>query len=331
MARIEERDGPDASDATGGWRASEAAVYAQLSAGMVLFGSATPLSKIVTGDMPVFVASLLRVLIGAAVLAPLVYGHRREVSRLARRDWLLVGGIAVFGMFGFSAFMRIGMRIVPGVTGAIVMATTPAVTAIAAVFFLSERVTWRKVVAIALAVAGVAILQIGGGSAAEGTDGAEPTGPIVGIVGTSAAVGMLFVFLAVCCEAAYTLFGRQVSRGVDPTLVAFLGAVLSIPLFVPLAAWQWPSFAPGEVGWSGWAALAVYGGGTLAIGTWAWYAGVAKTEGSVAAGFMGLMPVSALILSYILLGEAFRWIHLAGFVVVLAGVLLIAREHARTA
>jgi drug/metabolite transporter (DMT)-like permease len=41
------------------------------------------------------------------------------------------------------------------------------------------------------------------------------------------------------------------------------------------------------------------------------------------------MPVSALILSYVLLGEAFRAMHLAGFAVVFAGVLLISWEHAR--
>ena len=36
-------------------------VYARLALGMAVFGSATPVSKIVTGAMPVFVGSLLRV------------------------------------------------------------------------------------------------------------------------------------------------------------------------------------------------------------------------------------------------------------------------------
>ena len=71
------------------------------------------------------------------------------------------------------------------------------------------------------------------------------------------------------------------------------------------------------------------GGGTLAPGSWLWYSGIAKVEGAIAAGFMGVMPVSALLLSYALLGEDFRWLHLAGFAVVFAGVLLISWEHAR--
>jgi drug/metabolite transporter (DMT)-like permease len=43
------------------------------------------------------------------------------------------------------------------------------------------------------------------------------------------------------------------------------------------------------------------------------------------------MPVSALVLSYLLLGEAFRWIHVAGFDVVFAGVLLMSWERAQGA
>jgi drug/metabolite transporter (DMT)-like permease len=44
---------------------------------------------------------------------------------------------------------------------------------------------------------------------------------------------------------------------------------------------------------------------------------------------MGVMPVSALVLSYVLLGEAFEWVHLLGFGVVFAGVLLVIQAHRR--
>lgn len=42
---------------------------------------------------------------------------------------------------------------------------------------------------------------------------------------------------------------------------------------------------------------------------------------------MGVMPVSPLILSYVLLGESFCWLHLAGFALVFSGVLLIISVH----
>jgi drug/metabolite transporter (DMT)-like permease len=290
-------------------------VYARLALGMAVFGSATPVSKIVTGAMPVFVASLLRVALGALVLAPFVGGRWHEVRQLGRRDWLLIGLISLFGMFGFSALMLYGMRMVSGVVGAVVMSTAPAVTAAGAILFMGDAPTWRKIVAITLAVAGVLVLHLGQGGAEDGG------GPMW--------LGAALVFGAVCCEAAYTLLGKKAAERLDPLLVACLSAALSVPFFLPFALWQWGDFAVGEVEPRAWAAVAWYGAGTLALGSWLWYSGLARTEGAIAAGFMGVMPASALILSYVLLGEAFQWIHLLGFGIVFAGVLLISWEHAR--
>lgn len=296
----------------------------QLAAGMATFGSATPVSRIVAGVMPVFVGALLRCALGALVLSPAIIRHRDQLRRFERHDWMLVGVIALFGMVGFTVFMLYGMRMVPGAVGAIVMSTAPAVTAAASILFLRDRPTWRKLAAIALAVGGVLILHLwrGGGNDGDGAGrGGDGAGNLV--------LGSLLVFAAVCCETVYTLVGKRASERADPVLVAGLAAALSLPLFLPLAIWQWSSFDPASVGARGWIAVAWYGAGTLALGTWLWYSGIARTEGVIAAAFMGVMPASALILSYVLLDEPFRWSHLAGFAAVFAGVLLMSWEHAR--
>ena len=305
-------------DGKNGKTTGQAATYAQLALGMIVFGSATPVSKIVTEAMPVFVGATFRVALGAAVLAPFAWGQRRRLSAFERNDWLLVCLIALVGMFGFTVFMLYGMRLVSGVAGSIVMATTPAVTAGAAILMFGERATWRKLLAIALAVAGVLVLQLGGGEGQQA-------------FGRALIAGSVLMFLAVCCEAAYTLLGRKMSRDHDPRLIAFLAAALSIPVFLPFAVLQWPGFQSADIGAGVWVAALWYGAGTLALGSLLWYAGIARTQGSIAAGFMALMPVSALVLSYVLLGEAFRLIHLAGFAIVFAGVVVMSWEHARMA
>ncbi len=290
-----------------------AVTFSQLGLGMAIFGSATPVSKIVTSAMPIFVGSGLRVLIGALILAPFLF--QRPRIRTTPRQWLLTTLIAAFGMFGFSALMLAGMKQVSGVVGAVVMSTTPAVTAAASMLFMHDKPTWRKLTAVGLAVVGVLVLHLG----QAGSERSE--GDLV--------LGSAMIFGAVCCEATYTLLGKRLSEQMDPILVAARAAAISLPLFLPFAIWQWPDFDPQAIGVSVWAALIWYGAGTLALGTWLWYSGVRKAEGAVAAGFMSVMPVSALLLSYVLLGEPFRWIHLAGFGIVGAGVVLISWEHAR--
>lgn len=292
--------------------------YLQLGLGMATFGSATPVSKIVTEAMPPFVGSVFRVALGGLILVPFAWSHRSQLGQMRGREWLLTLLIALFGMVGFTAFMLYGMALVSGVVGAIVMSTAPAVTAAASMLFVGDKPTWRKIVAIVLAVAGVLILHLG---RARGSADA----------GDHFLLGSLLVFAAVCCEAAFTLLGKQAAERVEPVLIGCLAALIAIPLFVPLAIWQWPSFSIQGVDTRGWVALVWYGAGTLALGTWLWYSGVKQAEGAVAAGFMGVMPASALILSYVLLGEAFRWLHILGFTVVAASVVLISWEHARLA
>ncbi|MFW5655650.1 MAG: DMT family transporter [Roseicyclus sp.] len=304
-------------------------VYFQLAAGMIIFGSATPVSRLVAEAMPVFLGAGLRVAIGGLALAPFVRDWS-AFGRLDRREWLLIAAIAVFGMFGFSVLLVLGMRMVTGVMGSVVMATTPAVTAAAAVVFLGERLNLRKALSLALAVAGVLLLAVAGGGPAGDMPlrDADPVSAFVASLPSSTLLGMALVFGAVVSEAFYSLMGRQMSQETDPILVAFLAAILSLPLFLPFALIQTASFDAGETHATDWIAVVWYGAGTLGLGTWLWFTGISKAPASVAAAFMGLMPVSALVLSYGLLGEAFRWVHVAGFGIVFAGVLLMSVEHA---
>jgi drug/metabolite transporter (DMT)-like permease len=65
----------------------------------------------------------------------------------------------------------------------------------------------------------------------------------------------------------------------------------------------------------------------MGLGSVLWYKGATRVEGTVAASFMGVMPISALVLSYLLLHEKFEWMHLAGFGLVFCGVLLMISVH----
>jgi drug/metabolite transporter (DMT)-like permease len=291
--------------------------FAALAGGMIVFGSATPVSKLVTADLPVFIGATLRVAIGALALLPLVAREGLGWREISKRDYRLILLLALFGMVGFSAFMLYGMAMVSGVAGSIVMSTTPAVTAVAAFLFLRESFGWFKAGGAALAVLGVLALNLSGAGGS-------------GSNGWTLAIGSLLVFAAVCCEVAYTLLGKLVTANVTPLRLSFLAAVFALPMFAVPAAVQAVGFDWGQVSLTGWLAVLWWGAGTMSLGSVLWYTGVSRAEGSVAAGFMGLMPLSALVLSYGLLGENFVWMHLLGFAIVFAGVLLVARAHAKS-
>lgn len=288
--------------------------YLQLFCGMALFGSATPLSKLVTQGFPVFIAGGFRVLLAFLVLLPFIkLGNFRKYSE--RNRWLLFG-IAIFGVLGFTAFMLYGMKLVSGVTGSIVMSSTPAVTAVLSIVFFKDTVTWKKILALLLAVTGVVVLQLKGGSHGQQD---HPW------------LGVLLIFAAVCCEAGYTLMGKALTKNYPPEEISGLSALIAVIGFVPFCIWQWPQLDLSKVEIGDWLYLSAYGLLTMGLGSVLWYRGVKKVEGTVAASFMGVMPVSALVLSYLLLHEKFQWLHLAGFALVFCGVLLMISVHRQMA
>lgn len=291
------------------WRA-----YVLLAAGMAIFGSGTPISKIVTGAFPVFIASGARMLMAAIVLVALMLLHRpgsaggKAFTDLSRADWLRLAGIAVAGMFLFSVFMLYGMKEVSGAIGGIVMATTPAVTAGGSVLFLRDRLDRWSALGIGLAVGGVAAVNLGGAGAGGGDQ---------------VLLGTVLVFGAVCGEATYTLLGKRLTAELSAIAVAAIAAVLATVLFAPFAVAQASEFDAGAVEASEWLALMWWGLGTMALGSVLWYRGVSRVAGTTASGFMAVMPVSALVLSYLLLDESFEPIHAVGMAAVLAAIAAI--------
>lgn len=295
---------------------------ALLVGGMACFGSATPVSQIVGRSFPVWLGSALRMAVAAAVLCPpAVLALRRQGTgplRLARgttaTDRWLFAGIAVIGTFGFSALMLLGMREAPGAVGAVVMATTPAVTAMGAVAFLGERLGHRRLIAVALALAGVALVNLGADTAQGGGD--------------RVVLGSALVFGAVLCEATYSLMGKRLTSDVTPVVISAAAATLAGVAFLPLAVWDAWAFPWSAPTLGQWVAVAWWGAGTMGLGSWLWFRGMQRVAAGTASAFMGVMPVSALVLSYVLLGEAFQWIHVGGLALVLVGLAVVVRSDA---
>ncbi|HEU4913628.1 MAG TPA: DMT family transporter [Actinomycetes bacterium] len=295
--------------------------YALLFGGMALFGSATPVSKLVGEDFPSMLASGLRMLTAAAVLVPFLVRQqgRRWWPQADRADWARLVGIAAIGTVGFTLLLFFGLQKVPGAVGAVIMATTPAVTALGAVLFLRDRLDRWTGLGLAMAVAGVVAVNLG-----------EDTGSGADLTTAALWVGSLLVLGAVCSEAAYTLLGKRLTADLSPVQIASVAAVLSLLIFLPWAIVQAVGFDWSGPAWTDWVAMVWWGAGTMGLGSVLWFRGMMRVAATTASGFMAVMPVSALLLSYVLLGEDFAWVHLAGMAGVLAGLAAIVYRDAHT-
>ena len=284
---------------------------------MVIVGSSTIVGKLVIASFPINVALGLRFALALAILVPLLLRLERGLPRLAPRDGLVLLLQAIAGVLLLNVLTLQGLRFTSAAEGGIIRSTLPAFTALVAFVLLRERPARTKVFGIGLIVLG--ILSINALAAASaGERGSDPL------------LGNLLVLLAVISEGFFTPLGKLATKGVTPLAISTFLSLFGVVVFLPLAALEASSFDAAAVSLTGWLALVYYAVAVTVLAFFLWFRGVSLVPASTAAGFMGLLPISAVLLSYAVLGEAFAWSHVVGTACILGGIALLTRTPAET-
>ncbi len=177
------------------------------------------------GPLPL---ALMRLVLGAAVLAPFLWLARHRFAR--RHLWQIPAMSLPMAAVPFVLFAWAAERAPAGI-GAITNSTTVLFTAVVAYLMFGERVTWLRGLALLLGFAGVVVLA-GGGS-----DGPD--------VGWAAAAGTLG---AACYGIASNLVRRYFIE--LPAVALAAATMLGASLFIaPLALWTWPETMPSSQAW----------------------------------------------------------------------------------
>ena len=287
--------------------------YLELTGAMVLVGSSVVAGKLMAESLPVFLAGGLSSAIGAAILVPVLFVREGGFPAVGGRELLVLFLQAFTGIFLFRVLLLWGLLYTSAAEGGVITSTTPAVVGLISFLFLGDRPGPRVWAGIALAVAGIVALNVlGSGAEAGGARGSAPL------------LGNLLVFGAVVSEALFTIFGKAAAGRVSPLTTAVSASVMSLALFLPLGLYQTIGFDFSSVGFAGWASVVHYGVFVTALGYLLWFGGLAKVPASTAGVFTGVLPVSAVLLSYVVLREPFSWAHPVGVGCVLLAILLIA-------
>ncbi|MBI1845912.1 MAG: DMT family transporter [Candidatus Rokubacteria bacterium] len=277
---------------------------------MALVGSSIVVGKTLVERCPVFLLGTLRFAVASLVLVPVVVVARRGGPAPRVRDLAVLALQAFAGIFAFNALLLSGLRYTSAAEAGIVTSTTPALGALLSVVLLRERPTLAKAAALGLAVLGIAAVSVGPHDAARG---AQPV------------LGNLLVFGAVVGEALYLVCGKVVSARLTPLAVATGNSALGLAMFLPFGLAEARGYDFAALGPGGWTALAYYGVVVSALAVPLWARGIARVPASTAAVFTSVMPVSAVGLSYVALGEPVLWSHLAGGACVVAAIVVSAR------
>lgn len=283
--------------------------YFYLSLGMAFTGATVAISKPLAAVMPVFLLGLLRCLIAAIALAPLVLRNPAlQFQGIKHAKGALIGQ-AVTGVFLFTSFLFFGVRHASALSAGIIMATLPAAVAVLSWIWLKERLGRFQAMAVALAILGVATLSLTENGHSAGANAL----PLLG-------TGLLV--MAVIAEASYTIYAKQTALHLAPLPTAFLVNLLGVGLFAVPGLWQGLTFDWGLVDGRIWSLIFTFAIGSSVFALIFWYMGVKHTPANVAGLFTAVMPLSAGTVAIVFLGETLTRYHIFGALLVISAILL---------
>lgn len=225
--------------------------------------------------------------------------------------WRPVALAAALGFLGFNALAFLGLRLTPASDSALIVPTTiPLATALFATL-IREPLTRRKAIGFAIASLGAVVVIAGGQQM-----GAQ--------VSTTRLLGNLLEVASAVSWGACLIVAAVVMRTESVlgflTMASVLGTAMLFPLgFLEHGYRDLPSWAP-----EAWLAAVSLGvvSTVVAFGIFFW--AVRRFGAGPGALISYLVPVAALVLAFLVLGERPLPLQLVGAAVVLSGVRLAA-------
>jgi drug/metabolite transporter (DMT)-like permease len=295
---------------------ADLSAYAALVTAAMVWGGSIVGQKLALGSFSAVETSVLRGLGALIILIPLWWWQEGGAVTFSSRD---LGGLAALGLavLGNHLLTLFGLRYIGAAEAGVIIGASPAITA-ALSSLLIRDVPFRAVWAgCAVSFAGVALVS----GAGTGSAGEQPW------------LGGTLVVLGLVSWALYTVGGRQTMERFSPLTVNWTTLLISILFQIPLLWTDQKLAAAGgaSVPLAGWLALGYLIVFATALGQQAWLYGVQGVGPARAGIFVNLIPVSALLLSAVILGEKIGFKELAGIALILAGVWLVNWQSARQA
>ncbi len=299
--------------------ATERGTYVMLTLTALFWGGNYVASKVFVSEAPPITAAFVR-FVFATLLILAIYS-REPGARLPRRDE--VGPLAAVGLifFLYNVFFYSGLKLTTSSNASLLAAASPALTALLTARETGERVKTRQIGGIALSFAGVALVV---------------TMDLTRLAEFRFNWGDLWILTASLSWSFYTLWGKQAMATLSPLAVTSYAWVIGTLLLFPAALLE-----PHSHGWfafsvrAWWNLFYVVVFSSVAAFTW-WYKGVQVIGANRSAIFVNLIPVTGLALAVLFLGEKVSPQQIAGALLILGGVYLVAlsgksRNHGRIA
>ncbi len=269
---------------------------------VALWGSLYVGNRVVLEYMPVLWLLFFRFALSAAILIPVT--RKMGLLQPQKKDWghfLVVGAV---GYFAANGLLTLCTRLTNASLSSLLNSMSPVFMLIFAYFMLGEKITVRKVLVIAVAIAGAAVI-VGG------------PGNNVNVLGLVCAVA------SVALWSYNSIYMKRLTTKYSPLTVTAYGMGIAAVFSLPTAfieskvSGQGVTLAAEPVLWLLFVALAC-----TAFAHMMWNFCLAHQEAGHCAAFYPVQPMVSMLLGVVLLGEKITPSFLLGSALIIASVVL---------
>ena len=271
----------------------------------ILWGGSFFFAGVALRELPPLTLVLLRVTLGAAFLLPALSHYRIGFpgTLAAWRPYVIV---ALFNnVLPFSLFVTAQTFIASGLAS-ILNATTPLFTVAVMALSGEERLSARRIAGIAIGLIGVIVLRGG-----------------VEVARSGAAVGVLLCLLGALSYGLAALAARRCLKDSPPLATAtfqLLASSAMMTVIAGVAEQPWRLALPGATTW---AAVIGFSALSTALGYIVFFQILRRSGATNVMLVTLLIPVTAILLGYLVLGERISSGEIMGALVIAGALLLI--------
>lgn len=271
---------------------------------MFIWGSSFIALKAAMADLGPFTVIFLRMLVASLCFIFFIKHFLKYDFTKSDIKYILL--LALFEPCLYFIFEAKALQYTSASQAGMITSLMPIITAMAAGYFLKEIITRKLILGSALAMLGAVWLSV------QATTTVSAPDPML---------GNFLEFLAMVCAAGYTITARYLAEKFSALFItaiqAFIGAVFFLPFFIYEYYTMPMTFSSDALAWT------LYLGVVVTIGGYGAYNyALTKIEASKAAIFVNLIPVSTLILAFLILGEKLTFAELIACATILLGVFI---------
>lgn len=284
---------------------SQFKIYLLLVAIMFIWGVNLPAVKYLTAQMGPVTMTSLRIFLAALMVFGVLFSFGM-VRKLTAKEWQYVLIGSLLNVIIHHYFISVGLSLTSGTNAGLILGTSPILTAIFSLALLRMRPSKLQWIGLMLGFVGVSATVLSGNSET-----------------SRISLGDVYILLAILGQVLSFLVISKASETLDPRLqTGYMFLVGSAGLFIISLIQEpgeWRMFA--EMNAAFWLLVIASGVIATALGHMLYNYSLGQVGPPKAAVFINLNTLFALLGSAVFLGETITGLHVAGFVVIMFGVL----------